>query len=157
MTHPNAERVAEAASMLGLEVEVREFPEGTRSAADAAAAIGVEVGQIVKSLVFTVDDEVVLAMVSGKNQLDESKLAAAAGGRTVGQVGADQVRFATGFPIGGVPPVGHTAAIRGFIDQDLLEYAEVWAAAGTPRHVFSVEPNALVTATNAMVADIVTS
>jgi Cys-tRNA(Pro) deacylase len=151
VSHPNADRVAEAARALGLEVEVREFPDGTRTAEDAAAAIGVEVGQIVKSLVFAVDHEVVVAMVSGPNRLDERKLADAAGGSEVGRVGADQVRAATGYPIGGVPPVGHANQLRTYFDEDLLRYDVVWAAAGTPRHVFSVEPNRLVEATGAVV------
>jgi prolyl-tRNA editing enzyme YbaK/EbsC (Cys-tRNA(Pro) deacylase) len=154
VSHPNADRVADAARALGLEVEVREFPEGTRTAEDAAAAIGVEVGQIVKSLVFAVDHEVVVAMVSGPNRLDEAKLAVAAGGHEVGRVGADQVRAATGFPIGGVPPFGHANGLRTFFDRDLLAYEVVWAAAGTPRHVFSVEPHRLVEATGAVVADL---
>jgi prolyl-tRNA editing enzyme YbaK/EbsC (Cys-tRNA(Pro) deacylase) len=154
VSHPNADRVADAARALGLEVEVREFPEGTRTAEDAAAAIGVEVGQIVKSLVFAVDHEVVVAMVSGPNRLDEAKLALAAGGHEVGRVGADQVRAATGYPIGGVPPFGHGHVLRTFFDRDLLAYQVVWAAAGTPRHVFSVEPHRLVEATGAVVADL---
>ena len=157
MSHPNAEKVAAAARDRGLEVEVREFPEGTRTAADAAAAIGVEVGQIVKSLVFSVDDEVVVALVSGPNRLDEEKLAAAAGGSAVGRVGADAVRAATGYPIGGVPPFGHTETLRTFCDADLLAYDVVWAAAGTPRHVFSAEPQALVRVAGAEVADLTTA
>ena len=100
--HPNVQRVVAAAGDLGLTIEVRTFPEGTKTAADAAAAIGVEVGQIVKSLVFAVDGDVVMALVSGANQLDERKLAAAAGGAKSGRVDADAVREATGFPIGGV-------------------------------------------------------
>ena len=154
MSHPNADRVAGAARDLGLEVEIREFPEGTRTAEDAAAAIGVEVGQIVKSLVFSVDDEIVVAMVSGPNRLDESKLAEASGGDEVGRVGADAVRAATGYPIGGVPPFGHANGLRTFIDEDLLGYDVVWAAAGTPRHVFSVEPRQLVEATGATMAEL---
>jgi Cys-tRNA(Pro) deacylase len=154
VTHPSADRVAQAARHLGLEVEVREFPAGTRTAADAAAAVGAEVGQIVKSLVFTVDDEVVVAMVSGANRLDEDKLAAAAGGSAVAQVGADAVRAATGYPIGGVPPLGHDNELRTFLDQDLLVHDVVWAAAGTPRHVFSVDPRALADATRAQVSDL---
>jgi prolyl-tRNA editing enzyme YbaK/EbsC (Cys-tRNA(Pro) deacylase) len=154
MTHPKAEQVAGAARELGLDVEVREFPEGTRTAADAAAAIGVEIGQIVKSLVFAVDDEVVLAMVSGPNRLDEARLALAADGEVVRQVGADQVRAVTGYPIGGVPPLGHDFVLRTVLDQDLLAFDVVWAAAGTPRHVFSVEPQALVDATGAVVASL---
>ncbi|MGY6499931.1 MAG: YbaK/EbsC family protein [Acidimicrobiales bacterium] len=153
MSHPNADRVAAAARDLGLTVEVAEFPEGTRTAADAAAAIGVDVGQIVKSLVFAVDDEVVVALVSGPNRLDERALAELAGGAgsVVGRVGADQVRAATGFPIGGVPPLGHAAELRTFLDEDLMQHQVVWAAAGTPRHVFSVDPTALATATGAVV------
>ena len=114
--HPNARRVADAARELGLDIDVRTFPAGTKTAADAAAAIGVEVGQIVKSLIFAVDGEVVVAYVSGANQLDEKKLAAAAGGAKAGRVDADVVRQATGYPIGGVPPVRprHAAAgLRG--------------------------------------------
>src|SRR5204862_6714350 len=105
--HPNVRRVVAAATELGLDIDVRTFPEGTKTAADAAAAIGVEVGQIVKSLIFAVDGEVVLAYVSGSNQLDEKKLAQAAGGKRASRVDADVVRRATGYPIGGVPPFGH--------------------------------------------------
>ncbi|HSL57250.1 MAG TPA: YbaK/EbsC family protein [Acidimicrobiales bacterium] len=156
MSHPNADRVADAARQRGLDVEIREFPEGTRTAVDAAAAIGVDVGQIVKSLVFQVDDEVVVALVSGPNRLDEARLAAAAGGSQVGKVGADAVRAATGYPIGGVPPFGHAQTLRTFVDADLLGYDEVWAAAGTPRHVFGVQPHALVEASGGAVADLAT-
>jgi prolyl-tRNA editing enzyme YbaK/EbsC (Cys-tRNA(Pro) deacylase) len=93
-------------------------------------------------------------MVSGPNRLDAAKLAAAAGGAEVGRVGADQVRAATGYPIGGVPPLGHANQLRTFFDEDLLEFEVVWAAAGTPRHVFSVEPRRLVEVTAAHVADL---
>ncbi|MEY4081731.1 MAG: hypothetical protein RL430_2161 [Actinomycetota bacterium] len=102
--HPNTIRVIEAARAAGFEIQTKRFPEGTKTAQDAATAIGVEVGQIVKSLVFGVDDEIVMALVSGSNQLDEKKLAAAAGGSKCKRVDADAVRAATGFPIGGVPP-----------------------------------------------------
>ena len=98
---------------MGLTIEVRRFPEGTKTAADAAAAIGVEVGQIVKSLVFAVDGEVVMALVAGSNQLDERKLGAAAGGGKARRVDADVVREATGYPIGGVPPFGHATTLAG--------------------------------------------
>ena len=129
--HPNVTRVVDAGRALGLSIEPRRFPDGTKTAADAAAAIGVDIGQIVKSLIFAVDGEVVLAYVSGANQLDEKKLAAAAGGAKCARVDADVVREATGFPIGGVPPFGHTKQLRVFIDPDLLQYDEVWAAMGT--------------------------
>jgi len=154
MTHPNVERVVAAANAAGLHIEVRQFPEGTRTASEAAAAIGVSVGQIVKSLVFGVDDEIVMALVSGANTLDESLLAAAAGGQRCARVDADAVREATGFPIGGVPPFGHSTPLRVFIDPDLLQYDEVWAAAGTWHDVFGLEPHKLVEASGGVVTDV---
>jgi Cys-tRNA(Pro) deacylase len=152
--HPNVKRVVEAAREAGLEIEVRKFPEGTKTAQDAATAIGVVVGQIVKSLVFGVDDEIVMALVSGSNQLDEKKLAAAAGGAKCSRVDADAVRAATGFPIGGVPPLGLATQMRIFIDPDLLQYEEVWAAAGTWNDNFAVEPKMLVEATGGFVTEL---
>jgi prolyl-tRNA editing enzyme YbaK/EbsC (Cys-tRNA(Pro) deacylase) len=170
--HRNARAVTEAAAALGLAIEVREFPDGTRTAADAARAIGVSVGQIVKSLVFRVDGETVIALVSGPNRLDEPRLAAAvaeagdgaaanrgagdgtptAAGATVGRADADAVRAATGFPIGGVPPFGHPRPLATFVDEDLLAFDALWAAAGTPRHVFALSPDDLVRATGGHVA-----
>ena len=111
--HRNVRRVVDAAARPGSTIAPVRFPDGTKTAADAAAAIGVDVGQIVKSLIFAVDGEVVLAYVSGANQLDETKLAAAAGGPQCRRVDADAVREATGFPIGGVPPFGHATTLRG--------------------------------------------
>ena len=154
MTHPNTVRVIDAARQRGLEVEVRSFPEGTRTAVEAAAAIGVAVGQIVKSLVFAVDDDIVMALVSGANQLDEKLLAAAAGGTKCARVDADAVRAATGFPIGGVAPFGHATPLRIFVDPDLLAFDEVWAAAGTWHDVFGVEPHKLVEASGGVVTDL---
>jgi Cys-tRNA(Pro) deacylase len=150
--HANAQRVVDAASMLGLDLELQEFPEGTRTAEDAARAIGCEVGQIVKSLVFIVDGSPVMALVSGANRLDETRLADAVGGTSVTRADADAVRAATGFPIGGVPPFAHTTPLRTIVDEDLLRYDEVWAAAGTPRDVFPIAPSDLVTATDGSVA-----
>ena len=152
--HPNVARVVEAATARGLTIEPRRFPEGTKTAVDAAAAIGCDVGQIVKSLIFAVDGEVVLAYVSGANQLDERKLAAAAGGAKCARVDADAVRAATGFPIGGVPPFGHATHLRIFIDPDLLAFDEVWAAAGTWNDVFGIEPHKLVEASEGLVTDL---
>ena len=152
--HPNVVRVVEAAAARGLRITPRRFPDGTKTAADAAAAIGVDVGQIVKSLIFAVDGEIVLAYVSGRNQLDESKLAHAAGGERCARVDADAVRDATGFPIGGVPPFGHATHLRVFVDPDLLRYDEVWAAAGTWNDVFAIEPQELVTASEGVVTDL---
>ena len=152
--HPNVTKVVQAAADRGLSIEPRQFPDGTKTALDAANAIGVDVGQIVKSLIFAVDGEVVLAYVSGANQLDEAKLAAAAGGSKCSRVDADTVRAATGFPIGGVPPFGHTTHLRVFIDPDLLQYDEVWAAAGTWHDVFGIEPHELVEASEGVVTDL---
>lgn len=152
--HPNVVRVVEAARSLGLDITPRRFPDGTKTAADAAAAIGVEIGQIVKSLIFAVDGEVVLAYVSGANQLDEKKLALAAGGMQCARVDADMVRQATGFPIGGVPPFGHDMRLRVFIDPDLLQYEEVWAAAGTWNDNFAIAPNDLVRISDGIVTDL---
>jgi prolyl-tRNA editing enzyme YbaK/EbsC (Cys-tRNA(Pro) deacylase) len=159
MTHPNVERVVAAAAARGLVIETRQFPEGTKTAADAAAAIGVEVGQIVKSLIFAVvhadgSDEVVVALVSGSNQLDERKLAAAAGAVKSARVDADRVRAATGYPIGGVPPFGHAESLRVFVDPDLLTYDEVWAAAGTWNDNFGAHPARLVEVANGVVTDL---
>ena len=154
MTHPNVERVVAAATAAGLQIEVRQFPEGTRTALEAASAIGVGVGQIVKSLVFGVDDEIVMALVSGANTLDESLLAVVAGGQRCVRVDADAVRAATGFPIGGVPPFGHTTQLRVFIDPDLLQFDEVWAAAGTWHDVFGIEPRKLVEASAGVIVDL---
>lgn len=152
--HPNVARVVAAAAERGLEVETRNFPDGTKTAADAAAAIGVTVGQIVKSLIFGVDGRLVLAYVSGSNRLDERKLAAAAGGSKCERVDADAVRTGTGFPIGGVPPFGHATALDVFIDPDLLQYDEVWAAAGTWNDVFAIAPGDLVRASGGTVVEL---
>jgi prolyl-tRNA editing enzyme YbaK/EbsC (Cys-tRNA(Pro) deacylase) len=153
-SHRNARSVAGAATDLGLEVEIREFPDGTRTAADAAQAIGVSLGQIVKSLIFRLDGQVVAALMSGPNRLDDGRLAAAAGrpGAPVERAGADEVRAATGYPIGGVPPFGHPRPIPTYVDEDLLAFDEVWAAAGTPRHVFAIRPADLVRVTGGVVA-----
>ena len=152
--HPNVLRVMEAARERGLEITTKRFPEGTKTAADAAAAIGVSVGQIVKSLVFAVDGEIVMAYVSGSNQLDEKKLALAAGGAKCSRVDADAVRAATGYPIGGVPPLGLATQMRIFIDPDLLQYDEVWAAAGTWNDVFAIKPDSLVLSTGGLIVDL---
>jgi len=152
--HPNVLRVMEAARERGLEITTKRFPEGTKTAADAAAAIGVSVGQIVKSLVFGVDGEIVMALVSGSNQLDEKKLALAAGGAKCARVDADAVRDATGYPIGGVPPFGHSTQLRVFVDSDLLHYDEVWAAAGTWNDNFGANPNDIVRVAGGIVTDL---
>lgn len=152
--HPNVARVVAAATDLGLAIQPVRFPDGAKTAADAAAAIGVAVGQIVKSLIFAVDGEVVLAYVSGANQLDEGKLAKAAGGSACARVDADTVRAATGYPIGGVPPFGHLSRLPVFVDPDLLTFDEVWAAAGTWHDVFAIAPHELVRASGGTVVEL---
>ena len=149
-----SQRVVEAALGLGLEIEVREFPDGTRTAEEAARAIGVEVGQIVKSLVFLADGAPVVALVSGANRLDTALLAAAAAAEHVTRADADTVREATGYAVGGVPPFGHTRELPVYVDPDLLAYDVVWAAAGTPMTVFPITPHALVDACRAVPADL---
>jgi len=150
--HRNVVRVVEAGRELGVVVEPHHQPAGAKTAADAAAAVGCDVAQIVKSLIFAVDDEVVLAYVSGANQLDERKLAAAAGGQRCERV--DTVRAATGFPIGGVPPFGHARQLRVFVDPDLLGHDVVWAAAGTWNDVFPLTPDDLVRASGGAVVEL---
>ncbi|MBA3605164.1 MAG: YbaK/EbsC family protein [Acidimicrobiia bacterium] len=152
--HANVARVVAAGRALGLDIEPVRFPDGTKTAAQAAAAIGVDVGQIVKSLVFAVDGDVVVAYVSGANQLDEAKLAAAAAGQRCTRVDADTVRRVTGYPIGGVPPFGHATPTPVFVDPDLLAYDEVWAAAGTWNDVFAIAPDELVRASGGTVVDV---
>jgi len=152
--HPNCQRVKDAASIAGMEIEIRQFPEGTKTAQDAANAIGVTVGQIVKSLVFAVDGEPVMALVSGSNQLDEKKLAVAAGGTKCARVDADVVREATGYAIGGVPPLGLATHMRIFVDPDLLQYDQVWAAAGTWNDVFAIDPQVLSRITDGKIVEV---
>lgn len=139
----------------GLPGRVREMTASTRTSAEAAAAIGCDVAQIAKSLVFRGRDSgaALLAIVSGVNRVDENKLAALIGER-VGRPDADFVRAATGFAIGGVPPVGHERQIRTFIDADLLALDPIWAAAGTPVAVFSTTPSELAALTAGQVVDI---
>lgn len=147
--HKGVQRVLDAAEAGGLTLEIVEYPDGTRTAVDAAEAVGCDVGQIVKSLIFEVDGELVLALTSGANQVDTDLLTAAANGSTCGRANADQVREVTGFAIGGVPPIGHLNEVQAFFDPALLAFDEVWAAAGTPRHVFPVDPQVLLDLTGA--------
>jgi prolyl-tRNA editing enzyme YbaK/EbsC (Cys-tRNA(Pro) deacylase) len=138
--HPNVRRVVDAARGAGLPIEVVRFPDGTRTAEDAARAVGCSVGQIVKSLVFIVDGDPVVALVAGSDRLDPARLATATGGSLARRADGDEVRAATGYAIGGVPPLGHARALPVVIDERLLAHAEVWAAAGLPDAVFRVAP-----------------
>jgi prolyl-tRNA editing enzyme YbaK/EbsC (Cys-tRNA(Pro) deacylase) len=134
-------------------VDVRQFPEGTRTASDAARAVGCEVGQIVKSLVFVAAGRPVVALVSGANRLDEARLASVAG-QPVAKADAATARAATGYAIGGVPPFGHATDVPVFMDRDLLGYDRVWAAAGRPDSVFEIQPERLRELSNATVVDL---
>ena len=149
---PSAARVQAAAEALGLPVEVREMPDSTRTAEDAARACGCAVGQIVKSLVFEgrSSGRPVLLLVSGANRVHEPAVASAFG-EPLRRPDAARVRALTGFAIGGIPPLGHDAPLETLIDEALLAYDVVWAAAGTPNAVFSVQPDALRAATGARV------
>lgn len=154
--HPSAQRVANAARNLDLNVEIIEFEQTTRSAAEAAEAIGCQVAQIVKSLCFTIDGQPVIALVSGANQLDERKVAAlrGVGRKKVKRADAATVKEATGFSIGGVPPFGHATQLAVYIDEDLTQFDVVWAAAGTPYAVFAIAPDDLVRASSGVVVDL---
>jgi prolyl-tRNA editing enzyme YbaK/EbsC (Cys-tRNA(Pro) deacylase) len=137
-----------------VEIAVRRFPAGTKTAEDAARAIGVIVGQIVKSLVFRAADETLVVLCSGAARVDESKLASVAGATAVRRATANEAKDATGYAIGGVPPFAHATACRVFCDAGLLAFDEIWAAAGLPDAVFPVAPSDLVRLSAASVVDI---
>jgi prolyl-tRNA editing enzyme YbaK/EbsC (Cys-tRNA(Pro) deacylase) len=136
----------------GVTIEIQEFPEGTRTAEDAATAIGCELAQIVKSLVFVVDAQPVVVLMGGADQLDQEKLSVAAGGGRARRADADTVRNATGYPIGGVPPFAHLGNPDIYMDEGLLDHEVVWAAAGTPSTVFAIRSKELERITEAVVA-----
>jgi Cys-tRNA(Pro) deacylase len=146
--------VLQAARAHGLELDVREFPAGTPTAADAARAVGCAVEQIIKSLVFMADGHPVLVLTSGGNRVDPGKVGKHLGADEVRKADANQARGATGFAIGGTPPFGHLRPLDVLIDQDLTAFDTVWAAAGTPRHVFPISPSDLIRATGGKVCDV---
>ena len=147
------ERFTEEAEASGLQVEVQRYPDGTRTAADAAAAVGCHVDQIVKSLVFMADVRPILVLCSGGRRVDEERLATYVG-TEIRIAGASEVRAATGFAIGGTPPLGHTVPLRTVVDPHLMDFDEVWAAAGTTDSVFPVKPKDLVQATSGAVVSV---
>jgi len=154
-TLPSAsERVRAALAERAVSVDIIEFPESTRTAVEAARAVGAAVGQIVKSLLFLADGRPVLVLASGANRVDLGKLARAAGAATVEKASAETTRSVTGFSIGGVPPVGHRTPVPVFLDEALLDHPLVYAAAGTPHAVFGVDPHVLVRATGGLVVDL---
>ncbi|MGI9426433.1 MAG: YbaK/EbsC family protein [Hyphomicrobiaceae bacterium] len=150
-----AQNVQQHAATLGLEIDVVEMPASTRTAEEAAAACGCAVGQIVKSLVFQgkATSEPILLLVSGENRVNE-KRARDFADEKLRRPDAAYVRNATGYAIGGIPPFGHNTVLRTLIDQDLLQYDTVWAAAGTPNSVFAVCPKALATAVSAQIVNV---
>lgn len=154
----SARRVQQALAAAGIPARVLHLPQSTRTASEAAAAIGCRVEQIAKSLVFrrTDSDRPVLIVASGPNRVDE-RLAASHLNTTIIKADADFVRATTGFAIGGVPPLGHDLQIETLIDQDLLQFDTIWAAAGTPRAVFSIDPRELVRATGGLVLAVAAS
>jgi prolyl-tRNA editing enzyme YbaK/EbsC (Cys-tRNA(Pro) deacylase) len=150
------DRFTEAARAAGLTPDVRRFPERTKTAQDAATAIGVQVGQIVKSLIFMGEDprgdRPVLALTSGANRVDEAVLAGLVGVERLRRATPEEARTATGFAVGGTPPFGHPGPLGAFCDEDLLGYDEIWAAAGTPDAVFALTPAELLRVSGAEVA-----
>lgn len=157
-THPAIQRVLDAATRKGVTLDVTRFEESTHTAAEAALAVGADIGQIVKSLVFVVpsDDgpEPLLCLVSGPNRVDLARLAAVAGESDVRRATAREAHELTGFSIGGIPPIGHSRPVRVIMDPDLGRYPVVWAAAGLPTAVFPVPPGTLRVLANATVAPI---
>lgn len=154
MAESSVARVTAALVAHGLDhVQMREFDERTATAVNAAAAIGTTVERIVKSLVFMAGDRPIMVLASGPNRVDVDKVARIVG-RPITRAKADQVRQVTGFAIGGVPPVGHLQPLATYVDRDLLQYDEVWAAAGTPNAVFCIQPADLVRITNGVVEDL---
>lgn len=154
----SARRVQQALIAAGISARILQLPQSTRTASEAAAAIGCRVEQIAKSLVFRRADwnRRVLIIASGPNRVDE-RLASSYLNASIAKVDADFVRSATGFAIGGIPPLGHDPPIETLIDQDLLQFDTIWAAAGTPHAVFSIDPQQLVRATSGRVLPIVAS
>jgi prolyl-tRNA editing enzyme YbaK/EbsC (Cys-tRNA(Pro) deacylase) len=139
--HPTAQRFQDRLRDLGLDTDVQELSDSTRTAQEAAAAVGVEVGQIVKSLVFVDEAGPVLCLCAGDRRVDPAKL-----GSGVRQAKGNEVREATGFAIGGVPPLGHDRPVRTVIDASLRRFETVWCAGGTPHAVFPVRTEALIAA-----------
>jgi prolyl-tRNA editing enzyme YbaK/EbsC (Cys-tRNA(Pro) deacylase) len=151
----SAQRVQNILKERGFSVNVVELPDSTRTAKEAAQAIGCTVEQIVKSLVFrgSQSDTPILVVASGPNRVDEKRLGELAG-EPIEKANADFVRQRTGFAVGGVPPLGHAEQLKTFIDEDLLRYDVLWAAAGTPHAVFQLTPRELQTMTDGQVISV---
>lgn len=147
-------RVSDALLDAGVDVEILEMPDDTRTAQLAATAAGCEVNQIAKSIIFKGEQSAraVLFITAGGNQVDVAKASALAG-EPLGKADANLIRGQTGFAIGGVSPIGHLSEIRAFFDPDLLKFGLVWAAAGTPHHIFAIEPQVLQEISSAYLSD----
>jgi prolyl-tRNA editing enzyme YbaK/EbsC (Cys-tRNA(Pro) deacylase) len=152
--HPSTEKVAQALRDGGASGQVRQLADSTRTAQEAAAALGVAVGAIVKTLVFTADGDPVLVLASGDHQVDTAKIAAAIGAARVARADAETVRAATGYPIGGVAPLAHPQPLRTLVDTHLAGYDVLWAAAGTPHAVFPTSYAELVRLTMGSPTDV---
>jgi len=151
--HPSAAAfVDRAREEYGVAVDVHEFPEGTKTAADAAEAIGCEVAQIASSIVCTADGELVVCVTSGANRVDHDRVAAIVDATHADMADADDVKSVLGWSIGGVPPFCHDEAVPVFVDETLTEFDEVWAAAGTPQAVFPIAPDRLIEVSGGTVA-----
>lgn len=151
--HPNAQRVQTALRQCGSSAEVIQVPDSTRTAVEAAAALGTTVAQIVKSLVFVADNQPLLVLTSGSERVSTEKVRAIVGAK-VTRPDADAVRRLTGYAIGGIPPLAHDTPMRVLMDPHLLDYDIVWAAAGTPHAVFGIAPQELRRITGAELADV---
>ena len=141
---PTAQKVQDLLASLGFNFKVIEFQESTRTAQEAAERAGCTLGQIIKSLIFKgkTSDKPILVLTSGANRVNEERISEYAG-EPIGRADADFVRTETGFAIGGVPPLGHAHKMETYLDEDLLQYATIWAAAGTPNAIFELTPNDL--------------
>jgi prolyl-tRNA editing enzyme YbaK/EbsC (Cys-tRNA(Pro) deacylase) len=152
--HPTVERVAALLRASGATGEVRELTDSARTAAEAAAALGCDVGAIASSLVFTAGDEPVLVLTSGAHRVDTVTAGALLGVASLGRADADLVRRATGYAIGGVAPIGHPAPLRTLVDVDLARHEVVWAAAGHPHAVFATSYDELLRLTGGTAAEV---
>jgi Cys-tRNA(Pro) deacylase len=156
--HPAVQRVIDAAAKKGVTLDIHHFPEGTHTAEDAARAVGSEIGQIVKSLIFVAPSgaglKPIVCLVSGPNRVDLGRLAAVTGEPDVRRATAAEAKELTGYTIGGIPPIGHGSSVRIIMDPDLGRFQTIWAAAGTSTAVFPVKPQALLMLANAHVAPI---
>ena len=150
---PSVQRVRDALAAFGLAPRIVEFAESTRTAQDAATAIGTSVPRIVKSLVFLADGQPLIVLTSGGNRVDTARLGRQLG-KQISRADAERVRGATGFAVGGVPPVGYPVPLDVVVDRDLLPFDEVWAAAGTPNAVFPIRPTDLVRVSGGRVLDV---